>query len=72
MSVLWICFVNKLSYKCYCFSIDTKMEESSEKKPRLHLTMPTLTPSNMDAASTTPPEVTHGRIKLIAPKRRKC
>ncbi|CAG5120987.1 unnamed protein product, partial [Candidula unifasciata] len=49
--------------------VDTKMEESSEKKPRLHLSMPTLTPSNMETASTTPPEVTHGRIKLIAPKR---
>ncbi|XP_059143512.1 serine/threonine-protein phosphatase 1 regulatory subunit 10-like isoform X2 [Physella acuta] len=50
-------------------SLDTKHEEILEKKPRLHLTMPTLAPTGADALSTTPPEVTHGRIKLIAPKR---
>ncbi|CAL1530543.1 unnamed protein product [Lymnaea stagnalis] len=50
-------------------SMDSKSEDAIEKKPRLHLTMPTLTPASSDSAITTPPEVTHGRIKIIPPKK---
>lgn len=49
--------------------MDVKSEESIEKKPRLNLTMPSLTSAISDTGSTTPPEVTHGRIKIIPPKR---
>lgn len=63
--------VYKLKKKNQYFSMDSRTEESLDKKPRLQLTMPTLTPANLDTASTTPPEVTIGRIKLIPPKRRK-
>jgi len=49
--------------------LDLPGDETSEKKPRLQLTMPILTPANLEPVATTPPEVQHGRIKIIPPKR---
>ncbi|XP_041371059.1 serine/threonine-protein phosphatase 1 regulatory subunit 10-like [Gigantopelta aegis] len=47
---------------------DLRLDEHVEKKPRLTLTMP---PPTLPGApsSISPPEVTHGKIKLIPPKR---
>lgn len=50
-------------------SLDTKIEESMEKKPRLHLNMPPLSTSSLTSSTTTPTEIMHGRIKIIPPKK---
>ncbi|XP_005108983.1 serine/threonine-protein phosphatase 1 regulatory subunit 10 [Aplysia californica] len=50
--------------------LEMRGEDLIEKKPRLQLTMPTLTPASVDLGNMTPPEVQHGRIKIIPPPKR--
>ncbi|RUS73740.1 hypothetical protein EGW08_018501 [Elysia chlorotica] len=50
-------------------NLESKGEESSEKKPRLHLNMPAMSSSGLTSSTTTPPEIMHGRIKIIPPKK---
>ncbi|PVD22536.1 hypothetical protein C0Q70_18350 [Pomacea canaliculata] len=56
-------------------SNDLLKDEPAEKVPRLTLKMPPLVPdgslhpSVVSPTNTSPPEVTHGRIKIIPPKR---